>query len=92
MAIEQTENLTNNVLSLDPNDDRWSGPLQSWQDGAEYDVTLKIRQLSPGEFEVIKLTPSAATEPAPEESVPMEDEQPMGDEYVNQGVRNLAAM
>jgi hypothetical protein len=41
-----------NRLSLDPNDDRWPFVLD-WEDGEEYTVTLRIRQISPGEFEVL---------------------------------------
>lgn len=67
-AADQEEPL-DNELSLDPADDRWSKPLDSWEDGKEYDVSMKIRQVSPGRFEVLSLTPEGGEteEEAPEE-------------------------
>lgn len=45
-----------NRISIDPNDTRWAALLATWGDGGEYEVKAKIRQISPGEFEVTELT------------------------------------
>lgn len=42
-----------NRLSLDPSDPKWSDLIGSWKDGEEYDLKLKVSQISPGEFEVM---------------------------------------
>jgi len=49
-----------NRLSLDPNDTRWSDTLGKWDDGQTYTVTVTMRQMSPGEFEVTDLKSAAA--------------------------------
>jgi len=44
-------------------------------------------------LEVVEMTPEESEGAAPaEEPAPEQGEQEMGDEYVNQGVRNLAGM
>jgi hypothetical protein len=60
-----------NRLSLDPNDSRWSDTLGKWDDGETYTVTVTMRQMSPGEFEVTALK-SAAT-PTDDESAETDD-------------------
>lgn len=46
-----------NRLSLDPNSDQWP-EVGEWKDGETYTFTnVKVRQVSPGEFEVIEATP-----------------------------------
>lgn len=41
-----------NLLHLDPNDPTFEFASE-WKDDQEYNVNLKVRQISPGEFEVI---------------------------------------
>lgn len=41
-----------NRLSLDPNDPTFEFAA-NWEDGKEYNVNLRVRQISPGEFEPI---------------------------------------
>lgn len=42
-----------NRLSLSPSDPKWSDFVGSWKDGQKYSLTVDVRQISPGEFEVI---------------------------------------
>lgn len=63
-----------NRLSLDPNDARWKDMLAEWEDGQEYTVTLTITQLSPGEFEVSRV--SGEGESPAEEATPKEEPEP----------------
>jgi hypothetical protein len=59
-----------NRLSLDPSDDRWKGYVDEWKDGKSYTVTMKVSQISPGEFEVEEITeaaPADEAEPKPGE-------------------------
>jgi hypothetical protein len=51
-----------NRLSLNPTDDRWPF-VGSWEDGKNYTVTLKINQVSPGEFEVLSAESEGSAEP-----------------------------
>jgi len=52
-----------NRLDLNPNDERWKATLESWEDGQEYPITGgRIRQISPGTFEVIDLKFGGAEE------------------------------
>lgn len=60
--------LEDNRLSLDPNQPDWKDTLASWEDGGEYTVTAKIRQISPGEFQVVEMTPVAEEEVVEEEA------------------------
>ena len=46
-----------NRLSLDPSNPNWRDFVGSWEDGQEYTLTVKVRQVSPGEFEVTSATP-----------------------------------
>ena len=74
MATEQTP--TGNEpgeldsrLTLNPNDERWSDSIEDWEDDKEYSMTVKARQISPGEFEVLDITDAEAyEEPAEEEA------------------------
>lgn len=49
-----------NRLSLNPSDPDNRDFLGSWEDGEEYTMIVKLRQISPGEFEVTKATPQDA--------------------------------
>jgi hypothetical protein len=79
-----------NRLSLDPNNDSWKDTVGEWEDGKTYSLTVKVTQISPGEFEVLEATPEAEpndnageeqTEPAPSKS----------GGYPNPAVENLMA-
>lgn len=81
-----------NVLTLNPNDERWPAVLQ-WKDDQTYTFTnVKVRQVSPGQFEVI----SAETGPEENEGA-AEDQaaerasskQPPTGSYPNPGVEKL---
>jgi len=50
-----------NRLSLDPHDERWPFVLQ-WEDGEEYTLSIRVRQISPGEFEVLGAEEVGGTE------------------------------
>lgn len=52
-AADEEAGSYDNRLSLDPNDERWPF-VADWEDDEEYTVTLRIRQISPGEFEVLE--------------------------------------
>lgn len=51
---------SDNRLSIDPS--AFNGVAKDWEDGKTYDVTLKVTQVSPGEFTVDDLQASAAEE------------------------------
>lgn len=57
-----------NRLSLDPSDTRWAKSVDSWEDGEEYELTLSVKQISPGEYEVMSATPSKETESSAEDA------------------------
>lgn len=59
-----------NRLSLDPNDDRWSSTVSEWKDDGEYTVTLNVRQVSAGEYEVVDMESAEAVEEPEEEEEP----------------------
>lgn len=84
-----------NRLTLDPGDKRWYAVLKKWEDGEDYSITVKARQLSPGEFEVLSVKAKAAptsdepAEPAEEE----DDDEPAPAPKrgrVNKAVREMA--
>jgi hypothetical protein len=58
-----------NLLSLDPNDPNWAEEIAEWEDGQEYDLDVKVRQISPGQFEVLQAVPKSES-PAEEENEP----------------------
>jgi len=60
-----------NRLSLNPNDPKWKDMVAAWEDGQEYDVSGRIRQISPGEYEVV--TMKAAEGAQADEETPAED-------------------
>lgn len=63
-------------LSLDPNDERWSDSIADWEDGAEYSITLRVRQMSPGEYEILEAEAEEMEEGGDEEleqAEPVED-------------------
>lgn len=71
--VEENEAGTqDNLLSLNPNDPKWKETVGAWEDGKEYKgVTVDLRQISPGEFEVTSLEAPADT--GVEEETPAED-------------------
>ena len=80
-----------NRLSLDPNNPDWADAIADWEDGSEYTLTVKVTQISPGEFEVSEVTPEAESES--EDAEPEEEEEPMmkgkAGGKVNKAVRNM---
>lgn len=90
-AATQDAQTIDNRLSLDPSDDRWKGYVDEWQDGETYTVTLKVSQISPGEFEVMEMTDGkAADEAKPGEGAA--GGEPMGEMSMdtdNPAVKNL---
>lgn len=60
---------TDNRLSLNPS--QFEG-MADWQDGETYEMTVRVRQVSQGEFEVLDATPSEAE---PEEEPGMKEPQ-----------------
>jgi len=80
-----------NRLSLDPNNVDWADEIADWEDGSEYTLTIKVTQISPGEFEVNEVTPEAESES--EDTAPEEEEEPMmkgkTGGKVNKAVRNM---
>lgn len=45
---------TDNVLNLNPNDPKWQGIVDTWEDGKEYVfANVRVRQESPGRFVVL---------------------------------------
>jgi hypothetical protein len=84
MALDETQvteaGEVDNRLSLDPNDDRWPA-VAEWEDSKEYTLTVKVRQLSPGEFEVLEAEPSEAETPEPEEAAAEEEDAEEGKKY-----------
>jgi len=63
---------SDNRLSLDPSDPRWKDILDKWQDGQSYEATIKINQVSPGEYEVEALQSESET---PAESGPGDEQE-----------------
>lgn len=50
---------SDNHLRLNPNDPQWQDDLMNWEDGNTYIFKeVKVRQISPGEFEVVAATPT----------------------------------
>jgi hypothetical protein len=78
-----------NRLSLDPNNVDWADAIADWEDGSEYTLTVKVTQISPGEFEVNEVTPKAEEE----DDATEEQEEPMmkgkTSGKVNKAVRNM---
>jgi hypothetical protein len=52
---EEEPGTVENRLSVNVNDERWSSAVESWEDGQEYEATVKLRQIGPGEFEVLSM-------------------------------------
>lgn len=92
VSIEGESGALDNVLTLNPNDGRWPAVLR-WKDDATYTFTnVKVRQVSPGQFEVISAEAGpqdeqgGAEDQAAERAV--QKTTPTGD-YPNPGVANL---
>jgi hypothetical protein len=71
-----------NRLSLDPSE---FPDTQNWEDGKEYTLTVKVNQISPGEFEVIEATADESPAEEAEEPAPM----PMKGKSKNPAVAGL---
>lgn len=76
-----------NRLSLIPNEFGVDG----WEDGKTYEISLKVRQISPGEFEVIERTDSEEEEPeeAQTEGNPGDSEAMAEENYPNPAVQRM---
>ncbi len=64
--------------------------VEDWEDGKTYDISLKVRQISPGEFEVVERTDTEVEEP--EESMTEGnpgDSEAMAEDYPNPAVRRM---
>lgn len=70
MPIEAGE--IENRMSVNPNE---FPDVSAWEDGMEYEVTAKVRQVSPGEFEIVELS-GKATEQEEAEEIELGDESP----------------
>jgi hypothetical protein len=70
-----------NRLSLDPSDERWSKAVDSWEDGEEYELTLSVKQISPGEYEVISATPAKGSDKAADDTEDEEDDSSPSSSY-----------
>lgn len=69
---------TDNRLSLTPSQFEFT---KDWRDGETYTLTVEVRQISPGEFEVVK----ADAQGAPESEEPGNTEQPSGEQQESAG-------
>lgn len=73
-----------NRLSLNPNDPDFVDTIGDWEDGNEYTLSnVKVRQISPGEFEVLSVDSGSASsaedaEASPDAENAMEDQSEMG--------------
>lgn len=85
---------TDNRLSLNPN--QFEG-MKDWTDGEEYTMTVKVRQVAAGEFQVLDAQPQPAEEnPEPgteqqPEAEPTENEKEAGGPPSNPAVRSMMA-
>lgn len=60
-----------NLLVIDPNDDRWKEQVGDWKDGETYKFReVEVEQMSPGRYKVL----NAEAAQAPEEETPAEDQ------------------
>lgn len=63
-----------NLLSVNPNDPEWKDELATWKDDTEYPIpTGTMRQISPGEFAIVKAKFKAAPVEEAEAETPAED-------------------
>jgi hypothetical protein len=72
MAYDEAGSVDNR-LSLTPSQFPFT---KDWTDGSTYTLTVQVRQISPGEFEVVK----ADSQGAPGEEEPGNQEQPTGEQ------------
>lgn len=90
--MEGESGALDNVLTLNPNDPRFEPALKNWKDDQEYQITGgRIRQVSPGQFEVIDLQFGDNTQmPVQDETAQraVEKSPPKGS-YSNPAVENL---
>lgn len=94
-STETDPGAVDNRLTLDPGDKRWSGLLKKWEDGEDYSITVKARQISPGEFEVMSLKAKATPTDEPPEPAEEDDDDddkpaPRKRGKVNKAVREMA--
>jgi len=91
-SLEGESGALDNVLTLNPNDPRFEPTVKNWKDDGVYQITGgRIRQVSPGQFEVIDLKFGENEEmPAEDEAAQRADEKtPPKGSYNNPAVENL---
>lgn len=69
-AVEDEAGSSDNTLTWSPGD---FPETQKWQDGEEYTVSLRIRQTSPGQAEVLSLSSTGSTDEGEEGPEPSEE-------------------
>ena len=79
-----------NRLSLDPNNPDWKEAIADWEDGQEYTLTVKVNQISPGEFTVIKVLPESESDAEEAEPMPMKGKSMMAGRF-SKPVRDMMA-
>lgn len=72
---------TDNRLSLNPGQFDFT---KDWEDGSTYTITAKVRQISPGEFEVVEAEAQGSPPPGEKEEPGME-EQASGEQQESAG-------
>lgn len=90
--MEGESGALDNVLTLNPNDPRFEATIKNWKDDGVYQITGgQIRQVSPGQFEVIDLKFGDNAEPPIEEEAAQRaaEKTPQTGAYPNPGVANL---
>lgn len=93
-ALQDEAGATDNQLQLDPNDPRWKSAVGNWEDGKTYEFSsLKVRQISPGVFEVTDAVPGAESEGTQEDttdaSESAEPSEPSDSGYQNPAVAGM---
>lgn len=78
-----------NRLSLDPSDSRWGKAVDSWEDGEEYEIKITVKQISPGEYEVLSATPTKEAESSAEDSSETEETDDMPARSTKPGVQAI---
>lgn len=72
MATDDEPGAVDNRLTVDINNEMFDGlGMDEWQNGETYTIPAgEMRQVAPGEFEIISVEKSAEAEPEPESEGP----------------------
>lgn len=100
MATADDPGAYDNRMSLNPNDPKYKSTLAEWEDNQTYTFErVTVRQISPGEFQVISATPGEPASPsegqAATETEPPADEgaeEAGGGEGENPAMRKMMEM